>query len=199
MQETLLVASRMATRLTSERSRPSSEEVDAHQHVELTGRRSRRICTRCRVSISEWSSGPHPHLHQVVGEVLGHLLGELVTSTLRPASARRRTSSRRSSIWRGGPDHHLRVHQAGGPDHLLHHLARLLQLPRLELPTGTPSAWSSPATPRKRKGRLSTAEGSRKPWSTRTSLRLRSPWNCRECCGIGDVALVDHGQEVLGK
>jgi hypothetical protein len=33
-------------------------------------------------------------------------------------------------------------------------------------------------------GRLSSADGSRKPYSTRVDLRWRSPWNMPRACGI---------------
>jgi hypothetical protein len=67
---------------------------------------------------------PDPVLQQVVGEILGHLLGErgdqyplvllgpqpdLVDEVVDLALRR--------------PDHHLRVDQPGRPDHLLDHLA----------------------------------------------------------------------------
>ena len=62
------------------------------------------------------------------------------------------------------------------------------------------TAWlTRSSTSSKVSGRLSRADGSRKPWSTSMSLRLRSPayWPCS--CGHGDVALVDHQQVVVGE
>ena len=43
------------------------------------------------------------------------------------------------------------------------------------------------------------AEGSRKPWSTSVSFRLRSPLNIAADLRDGDVALVDDEQPVVGK
>ena len=50
-----------------------------------------------------------------------------------------------------------------------------------------------------RSGRLSAAEGSRKPCSTRVSLRLRSPMNWPWSWGTATWGLVDDGDEVIGE
>ena len=71
-------------------------------------------------------AGSYPHLEQVVGEVLRHLLRQ--GRDQHPLLAHRPLldlveqvvdlSLRR-------PDHHFGINQAGGPDDLLHHLSRV--------------------------------------------------------------------------
>ena len=67
---------------------------------------------------------PDAQLEQVVGQVLGHLLGQ--GGDERPGRPRRPwpvIRSSRSSIWPVvGDDHDLGVDEAGGPDDLLGHL-----------------------------------------------------------------------------
>ena len=84
-------------------------------------RRSRRICTRSSVSTSLWRYDDlDAHLVQVVGEVLGHLLGERRDEDpLAPLDALPDAVDEVVDLALGGPDLDGRVDDARGPDELL--------------------------------------------------------------------------------
>ena len=117
---------------TSGRSSPSRSRLMPTSTSNSPSRRSRRICTRSRVShLRVQVAGPHPHLQQIVGEVLGHLLGERrhqhpLPGVGPPADLLQQVVD----LAPGRLDDHLGVDQAGGPDDLLDHLGRMLNLPR---------------------------------------------------------------------
>ena len=91
----------------------------------------------------------------------------------------------------------LRIDQAGRPHHLLDDLrrrARSSYVPGVadtKIICGASRSHSS-----NRSGRLSSADGRRKPYSTSVSLRERSPLYIAPSCGIGLVALVDDQQRI---
>ncbi len=156
-----------------------AQEVDAHQHVEVAqAQRPHDADALEGVDLRVQVARPDAGLHEVLGEVLGHPLGE--RGHQRPLAAlgpRSRISPDEVvDLVVGGPHLHLGVHQAGRPDDLLHHVTR------------RSAARTRPASPRRRRsgsrargtraaaaGRLSSAEGSRKPASISASLRERSP------------------------
>ena len=96
-----LSASRIATSDTSGRSRPSRSRLMPDQHVELAEPQlAQQLDPAQRVDLAVQVPGPDAVLEQVVGQVLGHLLGQrghqdpLVALGPQPDLARSR-----SSIW----------------------------------------------------------------------------------------------------
>ena len=66
----------------------------------------------------------NPQLHQVVGQVLGHALGEGGDQhPLPPLHSLVDLPHQVLDLALGRPDDHLWVHQARGADDLLHHLS----------------------------------------------------------------------------
>ena len=127
-----LSASRIATRVTSGRSIPSRRRLIPTRTSNTPSRRSRRIATRSSVSTSLWRYWTlTPSSLQVVGQVLGHLLGQ--GRDERPLAALDRASGspragRRSGL--GRADRDRRVDHAGRPDELLDDALAALELVR---------------------------------------------------------------------
>ena len=74
----------------------------------------------------------HAEVLQVVGQVLGHLLGERRDEhAVAAGDALAHLAEEVVDLMAGGPHDDLRVHEAGRPDELLDHAALcLLELPR---------------------------------------------------------------------
>ena len=163
-----------------------AQQVDADEHVELAEAQGAQDLDALHgVDVGVQVAHPEPLLEQVVGEVLGHLLGqrrdehavalgdavvdvldEVVDLALRGLDDRPRGRRGRSggrSARRPGPTPAART-APGVADMNTHWLIR--------------SSTSSNVS-----GRLSRADGRRKPCSTSMSLRLRSPSYCPCSCG----------------
>ena len=102
-----------------------AEQVDADQHVVLPEPQlAQQFDAAQRVHLGVQVAHPDAHLQQIVGEVLGHLLGQrghqhpLVT-----LGAGSDLADQVVDLPLGGLDHDLRIHQAGRADHLLDELA----------------------------------------------------------------------------
>ena len=178
------------------------QQVDADQHVELAEAQvADQLDALHRVDLGVQVPHPDAHLEQVVGQVLGHLLGE--RGDQHPVAAFGPLVDLRQQVVDlalGRLDDDLGVDQAGRAHDLLDDLASSARSPsRRAWPTGRWSGRRVRTHSSKRSGRLSAAEGSRNPCSIRVSLRERSPsyWPCS--CGIGDVRLVDDRQVVVGE
>jgi hypothetical protein len=121
---------------------------------------------------------------QVVGQVFGHALGQ--RGDQHPlADGDALADFRQQVVDLGQRRAHfdLRVDQAGRAHHLLHHAPGVLGLvvagvAETKMVCGLTASHSS-----KRIGRLSSADGRRKPYSTRVSLRERSPLYMAPTCG----------------
>src|SRR3984957_412873 len=122
-----LSASRMATRATSGRSRPSRRRLIPTRTSIEPRRSSRRISMRGMVSMSECRYCKRTA--EVLGQVLPHLFVE-VGDEVPPAGGHRGPDAGQQVVHLplGGPDGDLRVDQAGRADDLLDHLRRVLLL-----------------------------------------------------------------------
>ncbi|SIN00422.1 Uncharacterised protein [Mycobacteroides abscessus subsp. abscessus] len=107
-----------------------AQQVDAHQHVELPEPQGpQQLHPLQGVHIRVQVLHLDPVLHQVVGEVLGHALGQgRDQHALIPVGAPGDLLQQVIDLVLGGLDGHLRVHQAGRADDLLHVPVRLGQL-----------------------------------------------------------------------
>jgi hypothetical protein len=107
------------------------EQVDAHQHVEgAEPQLAQDLDPGHGVHVGVEVLDPDPLLGQVVGEVLGHLLGQ--GGDQHPVAVGHRPVDPLAEVVDlagGGHDVDLGVDQAGGPDDLLHHVGAVLQLP----------------------------------------------------------------------
>ena len=177
-----------------------AQQVDADQHVELAAPEiAQDLDPLERVDVGVQVADPHAELVVVLGQVLGHPLGERRHQhalLARDAAADLAEQVVDLALHRAHLDR--RIHQPGRPDHLLDdHAARLLAArrprasPRRRRPAAPASSHSS-----KLSGRLSSAEGRRKPYSTSTSLRERSPKIHPAHLRHRLVALVDDQQGV---
>ncbi len=198
-----LSASRMATRVTSGRSRPSRSRLIPTRVSNSPRRRSREDLDPLHgVDLRVQVADPQAHLEQVVGQVLGHLLGQ--GGDQRPAgraSTRPRTSWIRSSIWPLVE----RTTTSGstrpvGADDLLDHRAptRAARTGR-GWPRRTPRWPTRSRTRRSAAAGWSIADGSRKPCSTRVALRLWSPSYWPWSWGTVTWRLVQEQHEVVGE
>ena len=107
-----------------------AQEVDPHEHVVLPEAQvAQQLDAGDGVDVGVQVPHPHAQLQQVVGEVLGHLLGQRGDEDA-PARLRRLGDALHEVVDLPGRglDHHLGVDQSGGPDDLFHHLARHLEL-----------------------------------------------------------------------
>ena len=167
---------------------PLAQQVDADQHVELAlAQVAQDAHALERLDVGVQVAHAHAEVVVVLGQVLGHALGERRDQHALVARRRAaRISSSRSSTWPfTGRTSHPRVDEAGRPDDLLdHHAARpsaarrARASPRRRSPGRTRSSNSS-----KLSGRLSSADGRRKPYSTSVFLRARSPRYIPRTCG----------------
>ena len=127
-----LSASRIATRVTSGRSIPSRRRLIPTRTSYTPSRRSRRICDPLeRVDLAVEVLDLDPELAQVVGQVLGHLLGQgrddRPLAALDPAAD---LLEQVVDLALGRADGDLRVDDAGRPDELLDDPLALLELVR---------------------------------------------------------------------
>ena len=103
---------------------PLAQQVDAHQHVEVAEPQAAQdLDPLDRVDVAVQVAHPHAGLLQVVGEVLGHALGERGDQHPLALLARPLTDLAEQvvdlALDRADLDH--RIDQAGGPDDLLDH------------------------------------------------------------------------------
>ena len=107
-----------------------TQEVDAHQHVELAQSQiPNELHPLDGLHVVVHIPYPDACLFQILGEVLRHLLGEGGHQyPLIPGGPGIDLPNEIVDLARYRPDLHLGVQQTGGPDHLLHHLVRLLPL-----------------------------------------------------------------------
>ena len=127
-----LSASRIATRVTSGRSMPSRRRLIPTSTSYTPSRRSRRICDPLEgVDLAVEVLDLDPELAQVVGQVLGHLLGQGrdqgPLAALDPAPD---LLEEVVDLALGRADRDARVDDAGRPDELLDDPLALLQLVR---------------------------------------------------------------------
>src|ERR1700678_4278012 len=179
-----------------------AEQVDPDQHVELADAElAQHPDPAQRVHLAVQVAGADAVLEQVVGEVLGHLLGQggdqdaLVALGPQPDLLEQVVD-----LALGRLDDHLRGDQAGGPDHLLDHVAADLlhlvragggrQVDRLPDPLGE-------LVP----GQRAVVTGAWQPEAVvhQHSLAGRVALVHRADLRHGLVRLVDHQQEVLGE
>jgi hypothetical protein len=92
----------------------------------------------------------------------------------------------------------LRVDEAGGAHHLLDHAARRAPPNRPGVALTTTIACGMRSHSSNFRGRLSSADGRRNPYSTSVSLRERSPRYMPPICGMR-AWLVDKDQRVVGQ
>ena len=115
------------------------------------------------------------HLVQVVGQVLGHLLGQRRDDDpLAPLDAAADVLDEVVDLALGRPDADRRVDDAGRPDELLDDLLGALELVRAGRGAHEDDLVEVASNSSNVSGRLSSADGRRKPKSTRISLRVRS-------------------------
>ena len=151
-------ASRMATRDTSGRSRPSRRRLMPTSTSNSPSRRLRMISIRSMVWTSECMYRTRDAgVFQVFRQVLRHLLGQGGHQhPLVPGGPGPDLVHQVVDLPLHGPDLHPRVQQARGTDHLLHQLVCPLALigPRRG-GDETPPGRCGPRTPRTSGGRLS--------------------------------------------
>ena len=177
-------ASRMATNDTSGRSRPSRNKLMPTSTSKSPSRRSRSISIRWIVSTSEWrylTRIPCSSRYSVRSSAI--FLVRVVTRVRWSASTRAAIISRRSSICPlvGRTCTSGSIRPVG---RTICSTTRLLfsnsQPPGVAETRRTCPTRSTNSS--KRSGRLSAAEGRRKPCSMRVAFRLRSasycPWSC---------------------
>ncbi len=173
------------------------QQVDADEHVELAEpQRAQDLDPLERVDLAVQVAHADAELEQVVGEVLGHLLGErgdehpLVALDARPL-----ISATRSSIWplvgRTITSGSMRPVGRTICSTTCVDISSSYGLGVADMNT---TWFTCSMNSSNRSGRLSIADGSRKPCSTSVSLRDRSPsyWPCS--CGTVDVRLVEHAR-----
>nr|BFE89063.1 hypothetical protein GCM10020093_116640 [Planobispora longispora] len=102
-----------------------AEQVDADEHVELADAQlAQELDAAQRVDLAVQVAHPDAELQQVVGEVLGHLLGQRGDQDpLVLLGARADLVDQVVDLGRGRLDDDLGVDQAGRADDLLDHLA----------------------------------------------------------------------------
>ncbi len=109
---------------------PLAQQVDPHQHIEFPQAQvADDLHPLHGVDVGVQVAHPHVVLHQVVGEVLGHLLGE--GGHQHPVALSRAQvdlGEQVVNLGGGRPHLHFRIHQARGAHHLLHHFAGVLDL-----------------------------------------------------------------------
>ena len=203
-QEALLVGVEDRHQRHLRQVQPLAQQVHADQHVELARGAGRAGSPPARASRSRCAgtgrAGPPAGCTR--DRSSASRLVSVVTSTRSPRSARWLICAEQvGHLPAGRRDLDLRIHQPRRADDLLDHLAAaLLQLvrPRRGARRTAPGS-TSPRIPRTAAAGCPGADGSRKPCSTSTSLRLRSPSNIARICGMRHVRLVDDQQEILGE
>ena len=196
-----LSASRIATSDTSGRSSPSRSRLMPDQHVELAEAQvAQDLDALERVDVGVQVAHAHAELGVVLGQVLGHALGQRRDQhALVRRHALADLAEQIVDLPADRPHLDLRIEQPGRADDLLDdHALRSSRArsrpasPRRRSPGSTRSSHSSNLS-----GRLSSADGRRKPYSTSVSLRERSPRYIAADLRHRLVRLVDDQQEVL--
>ena len=126
-------ASRIATSDTSGRSRPFAQQVDADQHVEHAAPQvAQNLDPLQRVDVRVQVADLDAELLVVRRQVLGHPLGQRRHQhALAPLGAVANLLQQIVDLPLDRPDLDGRIHQPGGPNHLLDdHAAGLVQLVR---------------------------------------------------------------------
>ena len=143
---------------------------------------------------------PDPHAVQILGQVLGHALGERGDEG--PIALLGREAHLGEDVVDlplDGPQEYLRVHQARGPNDLLRHLGRAGQLPG----AGRGGHAEHLGDPLQKLVELqrSVVEGGGEPKAVLHQLLLAHPIPPVHGADLGDghVALVDDEQKILGK
>ena len=109
-----------------------AQQVDADEHVvDAKAQIAQDLDALQRVHLTVQVRDAHAHLVEVVGEVLGHALGERGHQhPLATVHALLDAVDEVIDLALRGPHLDDRIHDAGGPDELLHDRLRSLQLPR---------------------------------------------------------------------
>ena len=200
-QETLLVGiqDRHEGHLGQVQALP--QQVDADQHVEVPEAQvAQDLDARQGVHLAVHVAHPHPHLQQVLGEILGHLLRERRDQHPRPGGNPLADHLLQVvDLTLRGLHHHLGVHQAGGTHDLLDHPLRHRQFVRprrgrqehhLAHPLHDLVEPERPVVGCRRQAEAVLDEGALAAAVARVlPVQLRN----------GDVRLVDHREEVVGK
>ena len=196
-----LSASRMATSDTSGQVETLAQQVDADQHVVLPHPQlAQQLDPLQGVDLGVQVPGADPVLQQVVGEVLGHLLGQRGDQhPLAPLGAQPDLAHQVVDLALGGLDDDLGVDQPGGPDQLLDEPVRPRQLvvarggrqvDRLADPVDELLEPQRPVVHRAGQPEAVVDQG-----PLAGHVALVHPADLRH----GDVRLVDDQQEVLGE
>ncbi len=178
-----------------------TEQVDTHQDVVISQPQlAEKLHPLERIDLRVQVASPHPHLEQVVGQVLRHFLGErghqhpLVGYCSLPYLVEQVVN-----LPLGGTHDHLWVHQTGRPDDLFDYLIRSLEFKwawcrRHENDlTGLIQPLIKPQWP--------VVTCRRKPKSVFDQLVLATAISLVLSVKLwdGNVALVDDRDEILGK
>ncbi len=107
---------------------PLAQQVDAHQHVEHAQPQvAQNFHPLHRVDVGVQIAHLHAVFVEIVGELLGHALGERRDQhALAFVHPQANLTEHVVHLAAGRPHLDERVHQPGGPHHLLHHLIRVL-------------------------------------------------------------------------
>ena len=125
-----LSASRMATKRDLGQVEALTQQIDADQHVELAEPQvAQDLDALDGVDLAVQVPHLHPELEEVVGEVLGHLLGERGDQhTVALGDPGVDVLQEVVDLALGGLHDHLGIDEAGGPDDLLDDLGGVLEL-----------------------------------------------------------------------
>jgi hypothetical protein len=120
-----------------------AQQVDAHQHVEgAQAQVAQDLHALHGVDVAVQVAHLHAVVRQVVGQLLGHALGQRGDEhTLVDLHADADLLQHVVHLRGGGPHFDLGVDQAGGPHHLLHHLRRCVPSPSRPGVAETKTAW----------------------------------------------------------
>ena len=142
------------------------QQVDADEHVEVAeAQPAQDLDPLERVDLAVQVAHPHAELEEVLGEVFGHLLGEGGDEdALVGLGPRLDLVHEVVDLALGGLHHDLGVDEPGGPHDLLDHLAWTARSRSALGVADRKTTWLTLSTNSwKRNGRLSIADGSRKP------------------------------------
>ena len=165
---------------------PLAQEVDADEHVVLAEPQlADDLDPLERVDLGVEVARLDAGLEQVVGQVLGHLLRQRRDEhALARLLARADLAEQVVDLVLRRPQLDLGIDDARRPDQLLGDDRRVAQLERRPAsPRRRRAAAPCARNSSKRSGRLSSADGSRKPKSTSVCLRERSPSYMPPICG----------------
>ena len=194
-----LSASRIATSDDFGHVQALAQQVDADQHVEFPEAQvADDLGALHRLDVRVQVAHAHAVLVQVLGEVLRHALGERRDEHALTGGGALLDLGQHVIDLRADRAHFdLRIDEPGRPHQLLDHLRRSAAasyvpgVAETKIICGASCSHSSNFS-----GRLSSAEGRRKPYSTSISLRERSPLYMRAELRNRLVALVDDQQRI---